>query len=79
MSEQFCPECEQRTALITDVVTGAELLAALLEGGDGGEMSFAPESDGECLVYMLSCAACGADSLQSTQRIKILENPEPIG
>jgi hypothetical protein len=75
-----CPECQQQEASIGDVVTSAELLAALLARAQEGEFDFEPQASGqESLVYTLCCAACGERSLHSTEQLRFAEDPEPIG
>ena len=75
-----CEDCEQPSAEIGDVVTGAELLAAITELASREDLEFATDgSTGECLVYMMTCDVCGWQEMRSTERVKLAEDPEPIG
>ena len=76
----LCEDCGLPGASIGDVVTGAELLSAVSERGGGEEFEAAPPgAAGECLVYMMVCDTCGWQALRSTERVKLAEDPEPIG
>jgi hypothetical protein len=80
MSGVACPHCGTHGALLVDVVTGAELLGALVERSDGAGIDFEPDgSAGECLVYLVRCEACGEQSMESIERLVLTEDPEPIG
>jgi hypothetical protein len=79
MATGVCEECRRPTVEVGDVVTGLELLAALAERAAEDNLQLDAEgAEGECLVYMVNCAACSWQSLRSTARIKLLEDPEPI-
>lgn len=80
MNTHPCPDCGEASARITDVVTSAELLAALIERSERADLAFEPRgSEEESLVYTLRCGLCDWQSLRSTQRVKLVEDPEPIG
>jgi hypothetical protein len=75
-----CPECHERETSIGDVVTSAELLAALVARAEEGDFDFEPQASGqESLVYTLCCGACGERSLHNTEQLRFAEDPEPIG
>ena len=76
----LCEDCGRPEADIGDVITGVELLCAITELAAGEEVEFeANATAGECLVYMMSCPDCGWQSMRSTERVKLAEDPEPIG
>ena len=80
MSGFECPECRQPAASIGDVVTSAELLAALVARAEENDFEFEPQGSAEeGFVYTLCCAACGERSLHDTERLEFADNPEPIG
>ena len=80
MTDHICEECNLPGAEIGDVVTGVELLSALAERTADDHLEITGNAEGgECLVYMLFCELCGWQSMRSTERIKLLEDPEPIG
>ncbi len=75
-----CEECGRPDAEIGDIVTGAELLYAITELAAREDLEFAPGTGaGECLVYMMACPDCAWQSMRSTERIRLAEDPEPIG
>ena len=79
MEMQICEECEELTAELCDVVTGAELLAAMEERAAEDQLEFhSQDTHEECLVYLLRCESCSWQSLRSTERVKLVEDPEPI-
>ena len=76
----LCEDCESPQAEIGDVITGAELLCAITELAARDEVEFEANAVSvECVVYMMSCPDCGWQSMRSTERIKLAEDPEPIG
>jgi hypothetical protein len=80
MTELPCPDCGESAAVISDVVTGTELVAALVGRAAKSGLVFEPEgSSGECLVYSLRCSACEEQSLHNTERLRFQEDSEPIG
>jgi transcription elongation factor Elf1 len=80
MSSFECPACRQPAASIGDVVTSAELLAALVAQADENDFEFEPQASvDECFVYTLCCAACDERSLHATERLEFADDPEPIG
>ena len=79
MSGLACPHCGAFGARLGDVVTGAELLDALVDRSRAAGIDFEAEgSAGECLVYLVRCEACGEQSMESIERLVLTEDPEPI-
>jgi hypothetical protein len=80
MESCLCLECSSPSAAIAGVMTGAELVATLLDEADERGYSFEPSAaGGECLVYTIECQACGECTLQQTQRLGFEQDPEPTG